>query len=79
MIELLMILSLSPLSTHTTLASKPFTTCQMPNKCAKPALQLAQFQPCVWPNTCAKPALQLAQFKPCVWPNTCSRNSESVL
>ena len=54
MIELLMILSLSPLSTHTTLASKPFTTCQMPNKCAKPAIQLAQFQPCVWPNTCSR-------------------------
>ncbi len=34
------------------IASKPFTTCQMPNKCAKPAIQLAQFKPCVWPNTC---------------------------
>jgi len=56
MIELLMILSLSPLSSHTTLASKPFTTCQMPNKCAKveTAFQLAQYQPCVWPNTCSR-------------------------
>jgi len=51
MIELLMILSLSPLSTHTTLTSKPFTTCQMPNKCAK--VETAS-QPCVWPNTCSR-------------------------
>ena len=70
MIELLMILSLSPLSGQNTLTAKPFTTCQWPNVCSKPA-QVAQFKPCVWPNICAKPAPVLAQFKPCVWPNTC--------
>lgn len=75
MIELLMILSLSPVATQQTLASKPFTTCQWPNVCAKPAVELAQFKPCVWPNKCAKPAPQLAQFKPCVWPNTCKADN----
>lgn len=77
MIELLMMLSLSPLNPQT-LAAKPYTTCQMPNKCAKPAA-VVSLQPCVWPNTCAKPVNVLAQFKPCVWPNKCSGSVESVL
>lgn len=76
MIELLIALSLSPMNP----AAKPFTTCQMPNKCAKP-VQTAQFQPCVWPNTCAKPVAVkvLAQYQPCVWPNKCSGAVEAVL
>ena len=77
MIELLMILSLSPIATQNTLASKPFTTCQFPNKCEK-IEQVAQFKPCVWPNKCEKAAPQLAQFKPCVWPNTCRESVSGV-
>ena len=51
MIELLIALSLSPMNPQTLPASKPFTTCQMPNKCAKAAA--ASLQPCVWPNKCS--------------------------
>jgi len=77
MIVLLIALSLSPMNPQTLPASKPFTTCQMPNKCAKAAA--ASLQPCVWPNTCAKPSSVLAQYQPCVWPNKCSGRSEIVL
>jgi hypothetical protein len=82
MIELLMILSLTPAVTHTTLASKPITTCQYPNTCAKPAIEqtLASkpFTTCQYPNKCEKAAPQIAQFKPCVWPNTCRESASGV-
>lgn len=72
MIELLMILSLSQLNTNLTLASKPYTTCQYPNKCAKVELFAAKpFTTCQMPNKCSKPVVESA-FQPCVWPNTCA-------
>lgn len=55
MIETLTSLILSAVQSLS-LAATPVQTCVWPNRCAKDAPVLAQFQPCVWPNKCSKQA-----------------------
>lgn len=56
MFELLMIIQMSQAMPVLTAEVKP---CVWPNKCAKPAPAVVQYQPCVWPRKCAKePSLQ---------------------
>ena len=77
MLELILMVSLSPLTSPMT---SQFQPCVWPNKCKTEAVvEVAQFQPCVWPNKCSKktPAVTVAQFQPCVWPNKCAKVNEA--
>ena len=77
MIELLMVLSLSPLSTNPVLTAG-IQPCVWPNTCkTSEIVQVAQFQPCVWPNKCSggkkvESVLVASDFEICQWPRKCS-------
>jgi hypothetical protein len=76
MIELILLLSLTPAATQNA-ATAQFKPCVWPNTCATEGLQTAKsdFEICLAPRKCGKavaqPEPKVAQFKPCVWPNTC--------
>ncbi|MFA6030680.1 MAG: hypothetical protein WC969_12555 [Elusimicrobiota bacterium] len=78
MIELLMLLSLSPVATQTTVAA--IQPCVWPNTCAQEQVLAAKpYQACVWPNKCAKPTFQVAQgFEICSWPHKCAKPTLQV-
>ena len=81
MIQLILMLSLHPLTTVTARNTpieqvSQFQPCVWPNKCAVETPATAQFQPCVWPNKCAVETPTTAQFQPCVWPNKCESSAE---
>jgi len=55
MLELILMITLTPISTQSTAQFRP---CVWPNKCEQPAAVVAQYQPCVWPNRCAQPEVK---------------------
>ena len=76
MIQLLMILSLTPAAQPQVAQFKP---CVWPNTCNVELVAVAKndFEICLAPRKCGRtetqPAVTVAQFKPCVWPNTCGK------
>ena len=74
MIELLMILSLTPAATNPTLTAQ-FKPCVWPNTCATEQVKTPDVEICLAPRKCAKAAekVEVAQFQPCVWPNKCAK------
>ena len=79
MIELILLLSLTPAATQNAAVAQ-FKPCVWPNTCATEAPQTAKndFEICLAPRKCGGKAVEapkapaVAQFKPCVWPNTCA-------
>lgn len=71
MIQLILMLALTPISTQSKVAKTqpkqdgPVTTCQWPNTCVADV----PVTTCQWPNTCAseEPTVQTCQY-----PNKCS-------
>lgn len=87
MIELILLLSLTPAATQNTPVAQ-FKPCVWPNTCAAEAVQTAanDFEICLAPRKCgggkaaeAPKAPVVAQFRPCVWPNTCGSAVEEKI
>ena len=81
MIQLLMILSLTPAAQPTLVAQ--FKPCVWPNTCATEAVKTPDVEICLAPRKCAKaveavPAVSVAQFQPCVWPNKCAKEAPAA-
>lgn len=93
MIELLMLLTLSPLNSQPALTAQ-VQPCVWPNPCIEQqeAITVAEYEICVWPRKCGDGAadsealeaavetapVQLAQVQPCVWPNPCTETPMQV-
>jgi hypothetical protein len=77
MIELLMILSLSPMTSQPNLLAQ-VQPCVWPNPCGvqeETVEAAAEYEICVYPRKCGgknqEETVQAAQVQPCVWPNPC--------